>query len=616
MFYSPPKYEKTIIDINKEIAAIQGEMDDKTAKITFAKFLRRNIGFATELLTGVKLAPYQIITIKGLLARNYSMCVWGRGVGKTFGAAIYCILQCVFEPNTNILIAGPTFRTARFIFNHIEKIVDSKEAKLLFDCMGVKSKRNDEYKWTINGGSIVAIPLNGEKIRGFRANVLVIDEFLLMSEEIVERVLMPYLVAPQDIKDRLKIRAREDVLIKNGLMQEHQRVSFENRAKLIALSSASYKCEFLYRKYEEFLKSIYDPKPSENGVTHFISQLAWNAIPPEMVDKSVIEVAQSNEANMATFKREYGAEFIDGSDGYFSMNKMIDCTVKDGEDPTLLLRGDKAKKYILAIDPNFSNSITADHFAMCVVELDEDLKGGTIVHQYAQAGKDLKDHIKYFYYLLTNFNVEMIIIDYAGYQFIEAANENEMFRKIGMELKIFEFSAEKDGAELEEELKQARRNFNRQMQRIVFTQYFTTDFIRKGNEWLQGCIDYKKIWFGGLIKANPEAFEKATHTQLNVPSIIDCEHLSDETPLGWFIDAQEVLIRQTKYQCASIEVKTTAKGVQTFDLPQLMKRDTNENRMRRDSYTALMLACWGMKAYHDIMNVPEEQFETFTPFFV
>jgi hypothetical protein len=66
-------------------------------------------------------------------------------------------------------------------------------------------------------------------------------------------------------------------------------------------------------------------------------------------------------------------------------------------------------------------------------------------------------------------------------------------------------------------------------------------------------------------------------------------------------------MRQTKYQCASIEVKSTAKGTQSFDLPQIMKRDNSSSRMRRDSYTALMLACWGLKCYHDITRVQEEE---------
>jgi phage terminase large subunit-like protein len=114
------------------------------------------------------------------------MCVWGRGCGKTFIAAVYCFLQCIFEPRTKILIAGPTFRTARFIFENLEKFVDSKGAELLMQCFGAKSKRNDQFKWDINGGTITAIPLSGEKIRGFRADVLVLDEFLLLPEDTIK----------------------------------------------------------------------------------------------------------------------------------------------------------------------------------------------------------------------------------------------------------------------------------------------------------------------------------------------------------------------------------------------------------------------------------------------
>src|SRR5438045_8679091 len=107
---------------------------------------------------------------------------------------------------------------------------------------------------------------------------------------------------------------------------------------------------------------------------------------------------------------------------------------------------------------------------MCITEMDPD-GTGTVVHSYAKAGKDLKDHIKYLYYLLTNFDIEMIIIDYAGYQFIEAANESEHFRKVGLELKIFDFTSEKDGLEYEEELRKARNDYNKEHQRIEFTQY-------------------------------------------------------------------------------------------------------------------------------------------------
>jgi phage terminase large subunit-like protein len=205
---------KEIMQLEKqeELLKLKGELPDKEAKITLAKFLRHNLAFTTELISGIKLAPYQEITLRGLMTRNFSMCVWGRGCGKTFIASVFAVLQCIFEPNTKVLIAGPTFRTARFIFNNIEKIVETKEAALLAQAFGAKVKRNDQYEWKINGGTITAIPLSGEKIRGFRANVLVLDEFMLLPEDIVKNVLMPFLVAPQDMVRRMHIKEVEDDL--------------------------------------------------------------------------------------------------------------------------------------------------------------------------------------------------------------------------------------------------------------------------------------------------------------------------------------------------------------------------------------------------------------------
>jgi hypothetical protein len=235
MWYSPPKYEDpNPVDLLKELKGLKGELEDREAKISLAKFLRNNLGLTVELIAGVKLAPYQEITLRGLFNRNFSMCVWGRGCGKTFIAAVYCFLQCVFEPETKILIAGPTFRTARFIFTNIEKFVDSQGAQLLAQAFGHKAKRNDAYEWQINGGSITAIPLSGEKIRGFRANVLVLDEYLLLPEETIKTVLMPFLVAPQNMKERLEVRQQENELIKKGLMKEDERLEFENKTRMIA----------------------------------------------------------------------------------------------------------------------------------------------------------------------------------------------------------------------------------------------------------------------------------------------------------------------------------------------------------------------------------------------
>ena len=605
MWYCPDKYKKDIPNVNQELLNLKGDLLDKEAKISLAKFLRSNLGFTTELISGIKLAPFQEITLKGMMNRNFSMCVWGRGCGKTFIASVFCFLQCIFEPGTKILIAGPTFRTARFIFENLEKIVDSKGAQLLMQAFGAKSKRNDQFKWDINGGTITAIPLSGEKIRGFRANILVLDEYLLLPEDLIKTVLMPFLVAPQDMKERIEIREIEDKLISEGKMKEGDRMVFENDSKMIALSSASYTFENLYKQYKEWTEKIYNQEMGD--ADYFISQMGYEALPDHMIDTTVIEEAQQGGQSHSSFLREYCAQFTDGSDSYFSAKKMHECTIPDGESPTTKIVGDKDKKYILGIDPSFSNSPTSDFFAMSILELDQETKQSTLVHSYAVAGGDLKDHIRYMYHVVKNFNLEMIIIDNAGYQFIDSCNEHGLFKNDKIELKFFEFRSDLDGADYDKELTKARRAYNKENGVICFKQVFASEWLRKANEHLQAAIDHKKIWFASKTVANPEAFNRYSSQRVTIKNITDPTILE-------FIETQDALIYQTKKQCTLVEVKTTARGTQTFDLPQHLKRSTSSNRARKDNYTTLMLANWGSKCYFDMIAKPiEDNTGTFVP---
>lgn len=610
MWYANPNLAKEVEDVNKTLLKLEGELDDKEAKITLAKFLRNNLAFTTELISGLKLAPFQEITLRGMLDKNFSMCVWGRGCGKTFIASVFCFLQCIFEPGTKILIAGPTFRTARFIFNNLEKIVNSKGAELLSQAFSIKpSKRNDQYEWQINGGSITAVPLSGEKIRGFRANILVLDEFLLLPEEIIKTVLMPFLVAPQDMAERIKIREMEDDLIKAGKMEEKDRMVFENNSKMVALSSASYTFENLYKTYKDWTEKIYNPA-EETDSTYFISQMGYESLPEQMVDKTIIEEARSGGTSNSSFQREYCAQFTDGSDSYFSAKKMHECTVPDGQEPTTLIKGEAGKKYILGIDPSFSNSPSSDFFAMSLLEMDDQTNQGILVHSYAVAGGDLKQHIDYLHYLLTSFDIEMICIDNAGFGFIDSCNESELFTKNNLMLDFFDFDTNKEGIDYQREIGRARRQYNKESGRIVFKQVFVSEWLRKANEHLQACIDHKKIWFASKTTANASVFNKQTAKHIPI-KLTGAENILD------LIETQDDLVYQTKKQCAMVEVKSTARGTQTFDLPQHLKRSTSPNRARKDNYTTLMLANWALKSYYDMMKVDKESLNTtFNPIMI
>ena len=611
MWYANEKYAEEVEDVNKQLLKLEGSLDDKDARITLAKFLRNNLSFTTELISGIKLAPFQEVTLRGMLNKNFSMCVWGRGCGKTFIASVFCFLQCIFYPGTKILIAGPTFRTARFIFQNLEKMVGSKGAELLAQAFSMRpSKRNDQYEWQINGGSITAVPLSGEKIRGFRANVLVLDEYLLLPEDTIRTVLMPFLVAPQDMAERIKVREIEDELIKQGKMEEKDRMVFENNSKMVALSSASYTFENLYKTYKDWTHKIY--KPEEAGESsYFISQMGYESLPPDMIDTTIIEEARSSGGTSnSSFQREYCAQFTDGSDSYFSAKKMHECTVPDGESPTSLIKGEGDKKYMLGIDPSFSNSPSSDYFAMSILEIDESVNQGILVHSYAVAGGDLKQHIDYLFYVLTNFNIEMICIDNAGFQFIDSCNESELFINSKVNLSFFDFDSNKEGNDYEKETRKVRREYNKESGKIVFKQIFGSDWLRKANEHLQASIDHKKIWFSSKTVASPSEFNRQSAYAVPI-RYTGAENILD------LIEIQDDLIYQTKKQCAMVEVKSTARGTQTFDLPQHLKRSTSVNRARKDNYTTLMLANWALKCYYDVMKVNKEDFgATFNPIMI
>lgn len=608
MFYCPEKYnKKNLENVNESLLKLEGYLGDEEAKVTLARFLRANLGFTVELVTGIKLADYQVLLLKAFFNRNFSMVIATRGGSKSFIAAMISWLICLFEPNTRVLLCGVTFRTARNIFSYLEKIVESKDGILLQQCFTKKpSKRADLFTWEINGGSITAIPLNGEKVRGIRANVLIIDEFLLMSEDIIKNVLMPFLVAPSDIKERMVITEREDKLIAEGKIKESDRTIFPNTSRMIALSSASYTFENLYKVYTEWVENIYS-KDAVKDATYFVSNISYQAIPSYMVEKSIIEEAKSGGEENAAFLREYGARFVDGSDSYFSAKRMHNLTVKDGDRPTTLLKGRPNKKYILSCDPSFSQSASSDNFTFAVLEINEDNETATLVHNYAKAGVELRKHIEYFYYLLTNFNIVLIIPDNADGSFILSANESALFKSKDLKIDFIDYDGSLKGEEYVQMLKEVRHQYNLEAKRICFKQIFNQESIRRMNEQLQTYINTNKIFFASKLVQCENDYEAALN--LNIPIEFDKDYTVAD-----LISDQDDLIYTVKKEASLIEIRTSPTGGQVFDLPASLKRNTSPTRARKDSYTALLLGVEGLKAYFDIMRqAPKQAIKTFTP---
>ena len=610
--------------INEEILEKKGFIQEGEAKVLLCKFLRNNISLASEMIIGMKLFPFQAMLIKAMMIGDFSMFVLSRGMSKTWSAAIYVMLQLIFRQGINIGVLSSGFRQAKFILQKCEDIL-KKPAACMASPLFTLQKGTDQ--WTLNCGmsKAMALPLaDGSRLRGFRFSVLLLDEFLNIPKNIFQEVILPFLGVIDNPTEREDLASLEDELIANGKMKEEDRYKWANN-KFFMLSSPSYTFEYMYELYCQYRDAILgvDIRTDENeefdeDAYRIIFQLSYDCAPKALYDKNQLQVAKQTMSE-AVFNKEYGGQFVSESDSYFKLSKMAACTVPDGDAPFVQIAGNPDRKYVVAIDPSWSEDSGSDDFAMEVFELDENSQKGCMVHAYGLAGTGLKKHIEYFHYLITNFNVQCVVLDYAGgVQFVSACNESELFKDNKIHLSAIETEGEFDKPETYvKDLNTFKRELAPSQHKYCILRKPSSNWIRQANELLQANIDHKRILFAA--PAHDENFNKQRKKNIPIEKLkwdTRVKKQSSGAAKIDFLDHQVSKIEQTKQQCANIEVVTNPQGSQTFRLPPHMSRQTGPNKPRKDNYSALVLGNWAIKTYFDAMNTTEEAktFDTFTPF--
>ena len=602
-------------DINKQVLELEGYLEDNKAKYWLYKFLKENITFTTELLTGIELFPFQHMAVKAMMENDYFLGIWSRGMSKSFSTGIFALLDAMLNQGVHIGIISKSFRQSKMIFRKIEDIAQDNKAELFQQCIGKVTKSNDEWSMQIGKSRITALPLgDGEKLRGFRFQRIIVDELLLMPEKIYNEVIMPFLAVVENPTERQRVRDAEDQMIKAGKMKEEDRTEWPSN-KMIGLSSASYKFEYLYKLYQAYENMIFNPGAKNQG-RRCIMQFSYDAAPKALYDENLITQAKGS-MSQSQIDREFNAIFTDDSAGYFKISKMSDCTIVDGESPAVEVAGDPDGQYIMAFDPSWSESETSDDFAIQVIKLIPEQKKGVLVHSYALPGTNLKKHIIYFKYILEHFNIIMIVGDYnGGVQFLNSANESDIFKKSGINIGCFEADFNNPN-DYTRDLREARKSYNVTSKVICNLRKPTSQWIRNANEMLQTSFDRKKLYFAASAMDENYSLQKSKKIPIKE---IKFSKYEDEKNVGAkmidFIEHQKDMLDLTKAECALINVSTSAGGTQSFDLPANLKRQKGADRPRKDSYSALVLGNWGMNIYYDMMEIPQQENYGFTPMFI
>ena len=155
-------------------------------------YYRLNLHRFVEHYFQIELFLFQKILMYFMGINTYFMLIAARGLSKSFMIAIYACAISVLKPGSKIVIASGIKKQAKLIITEkIEKEL-MQYPNLAREIKQIKSSANDATVIFHNGSTIEAVT-SSENARGYRATILIGEEFRMIDEGILNTVLKPFL---------------------------------------------------------------------------------------------------------------------------------------------------------------------------------------------------------------------------------------------------------------------------------------------------------------------------------------------------------------------------------------------------------------------------------------
>ena len=220
----------------------RNEFDEEKEErmIEWITFFRRNPVRFIQTYFGIHLHPYQILWIWIMQRSNLAYIVASRGAAKTFIIAIWALTLAVLYPGIRVIAASKTLRQGGLIIDKIKQLRDNYP-NVAREIESITTNQNG-YECAFHCGSTIKSVPSSENARGQRANYLIIEESRLVSKEILEQILKPFLFS-RTPPYRLKSEYKDDPdLREEGI--------------ITYITSAWYKAEFWYTYVKTCIKRM------------------------------------------------------------------------------------------------------------------------------------------------------------------------------------------------------------------------------------------------------------------------------------------------------------------------------------------------------------------------
>lgn len=210
-------------------------------------YYRHNVDKFVEDYLHIKLRLFQRILLTMMFWSTTFVYIASRGQGKTFLSAIYCVVRCILYPGTRVCIASGTRGQAINVLEKIMLELKPKSEELRAEIDERESKiTSSDAKIVFKNTSVIKVVTASDSSRGNRCNVLLLDEYRLISKDTITTVLNKFLTLRR-------------MPAYSELTDGQRKAEYAKEKNLtLWLSSAFFKDHWSYMKCVDTLKAMVD----------------------------------------------------------------------------------------------------------------------------------------------------------------------------------------------------------------------------------------------------------------------------------------------------------------------------------------------------------------------
>ena len=252
-----------------------------------AGYYRSNPHRYVEEVLGIHLKLFQKILIWAMMHYHYFMFIAARGMSKTWLTALFCVVRCILYPGSKIVVCAGTLKQANEV---LLKIQDDfmKHSPILCSEIEKCNIGQNEAIIKFKNSSWITTRTSTDNARGARANIIVVDEFRMVDETILNLVIRKFLTSPRQ----------------PGYLNKKEYAHLQERNKEIYMSSAWFKSSWAWKKLQAYVLNFFDDTKK-----YFVCGLPYQLSIKEglLSREQILDEMSESDFNELAFLMEMGA---------------------------------------------------------------------------------------------------------------------------------------------------------------------------------------------------------------------------------------------------------------------------------------------------------------------